>query len=61
MIPERKTGENIYQFINRAATELRESRSSRLADQCARIEEKAGRRGRQQEEHPDTQHPREAR
>ena len=43
LIPEREPGENVYQYIRRAAQELRESRQPRLDEQCQRIAEKAQR------------------
>lgn len=43
MVPEREPGENVYQYIRRAAQEMRESRHHRMSDQCQRIAEKAQR------------------
>lgn len=43
MVPEREPGENVYQYIRRAAQEMRESRHLRLDDQCQRIAERSRR------------------
>lgn len=50
MIPERKEGENIFEFVLRAASELRENRHLRLEAECQRIEHKARRHGNAQEQ-----------